>query len=77
MKLDRWRPRERLTLLALVLSVSVAVAVASATERPNILVILADNMGTRTFSPYGIEIYAPSIARLANPWSAVLRHLEA
>ena len=66
MKLDRLRPREVLTLLALMLSVCVTFGAASAAERPNILVILADDMGYSDISPYGSEIYTPSIAQLAN-----------
>jgi arylsulfatase A-like enzyme len=66
MKLDRLRPREVLTLLALMVSVSVTVGVASAAEHPNILVILTDDMGYSDTSPYGGEIYTPSIAQLAN-----------
>jgi arylsulfatase A-like enzyme len=44
----------------------VSVGLASAAERPNILVILADDMGYSDTSPYGGEIYTPSIAQLAN-----------
>ena len=64
MKLDRLLPREVLTLLALMLSVFVTAGVASAAERPNILVILADDMGYSDISPYGGEIYTPSLAQL-------------
>ena len=65
-KLDRLLPREVLTLLALMLSVFVTAGVASAAERPNILVILADDIEYSDISPYGGEIYTPSLAQLAN-----------
>lgn len=38
----------------------------TAAERPNILLILADDMGYSDTSPYGGEIFTPNIARLAN-----------
>jgi arylsulfatase A-like enzyme len=38
---------------------------ARAAERPNILLILADDMGYSDVSPYGGEIFTPNIARLA------------
>lgn len=37
-----------------------------AAERPNILLILADDMGYSDISPYGGEILTPNIARLAD-----------
>jgi arylsulfatase A-like enzyme len=39
---------------------------ASAAGRPNILLILADDMGWSDASPYGSEIFTPTIARLAD-----------
>jgi arylsulfatase len=39
---------------------------ALAADRPNILLILADDMGYSDASPYGSEIFTPNIARLAN-----------
>jgi arylsulfatase A-like enzyme len=40
-------------------------ATATSPVRPNILVILADDMGFSDASPYGGEIYTPSLASLA------------
>ena len=39
---------------------------AFAAHRPNILLIVADDMGYSDASPYGGEIFTPNIARLAN-----------
>lgn len=39
---------------------------AHAADRPNILLILADDMGYSDASPYGGEIFTPNLARLAN-----------
>jgi arylsulfatase A-like enzyme len=39
---------------------------AGAAGRPNILLILADDMGYSDASPYGSEIFTPNIARLAS-----------
>jgi len=39
---------------------------ALATGRPNILLIVADDMGYSDISPYGSEIFTPNLARLAN-----------
>jgi arylsulfatase A-like enzyme len=36
-----------------------------AAGRPNILLILADDMGYSDVSPYGGEMFTPNIARLA------------
>ena len=53
--------------LALLTTVSVSAAnAAKAAEPPNILLILADDMGYSDASPYGGEIFTPNIARLAN-----------
>jgi arylsulfatase len=41
-------------------------SMAHAADRPNILLILADDMGYADASPYGSEIFTPNIARLAN-----------
>jgi arylsulfatase A-like enzyme len=37
-----------------------------ADDRPNILLLLADDMGYSDISPYGSEIFTPNIARLAD-----------
>lgn len=39
---------------------------AHAAERPNILLILADDMGYSDISPYGAETFTPNLARLAD-----------
>ena len=52
------------SVAALVLSL--ACEPASAGGRPNILLILADDMGYSDASPYGSEIFTPNIARLAD-----------
>src|SRR5579872_844069 len=39
---------------------------ALAANAPNILLILADDMGYSDISPYGSEIFTPNLARLAN-----------
>jgi arylsulfatase A-like enzyme len=39
---------------------------ARAADRPNILLIMADDMGYSDISPYGSEIFTPNLARLAN-----------
>jgi len=38
----------------------------AATKRPNILLILVDDLGYSDVSPYGGEIFTPNIARLAD-----------
>ena len=48
------------------LALGLTTASAHAAERPNILLILADDMGYSDISPYGGEIFTPNIARLAN-----------
>jgi arylsulfatase A-like enzyme len=53
--------------LALALSSTVLFAAdTQAADRPNILVILADDMGYSDISPYGSEIFTPNLARLAD-----------
>lgn len=54
--------------LALVASIGLGLGwgVAQAAGRPNILLILADDMGYSDISPYGGEIFTPNIARLAD-----------
>ena len=52
--------------LALMLIVAAAVSPALAQKRPNILVILVDDMGFSDTSPYGAEVHTPNIAQLAN-----------
>src|ERR1044071_5985484 len=39
---------------------------AHAASRPNVLLILADDMGYSDISPYGSEIFTPNLARLAD-----------
>ena len=51
-------------LAALVLAATIGCARAA--ERPNILVILADDMRYSDLSPYGSEVFTPNVARLAN-----------
>ncbi len=51
---------------ALMLAGTGVISAAPAAERPNILLILADDMGYSDASPYGSEIFTPNIARLAN-----------
>ena len=38
---------------------------AKATERPNVVLILADDLGFTDISPFGSEISTPNIAKLA------------
>jgi hypothetical protein len=55
--------------IAATLAIAVVVVwsdAALATERPNILLIIADDMGYSDASPYGGEIFTSNIARLAN-----------
>ncbi len=56
----------RVCLFALTaLALSVGSFATHAAGRPNILLILADDMGYSDASPYGSEIFTPNIARLA------------
>jgi arylsulfatase A-like enzyme len=64
---------ERTVAIASSIAATLAIAVvvpwsgaALAAERPNILLIVADDMGYSDASPYGGEIFTPNIARLAN-----------
>ncbi|HKM63155.1 MAG TPA: arylsulfatase [Acidisphaera sp.] len=64
--MDLWNiVRAHLVGLAL-LVLSLACEPARAAGPPNILLILADDMGYSDVSPYGGEIFTPNIARLAN-----------
>ena len=60
---------KRRILLGLVLAVAVlatpAAAYAQAPQRPNIVVILADDLGFSDIAPYGGEISTPSLDGLA------------
>lgn len=47
-------------------STSLSSASSHAADRPNILLILADDMGYSDISPYGSEIFTPNLARLAD-----------
>jgi arylsulfatase A-like enzyme len=55
-----------LTVLWLTLCAGFGAWPARADQRPNILLILADDMGYSDASPYGGEIFTPSIQRLAD-----------
>jgi arylsulfatase len=52
--------------LAACLTIARGGSPVTAATRPNILLILADDMGYSDSSPYGSEIFTPNIARLAN-----------
>lgn len=57
-----------LSLFALNLAVGIVVDPANgsnATNRPNILVVLVDDMGWSDIAPYGGEIHTPTLSRLA------------
>jgi len=56
----------RTIVLAIVLTLGFGRGQADAAKRPNILLILADDMGYSDSSPYGGEIFTPSLAQLAN-----------
>ena len=60
----KWAARI-LMFAAAALGLSPVPNVALAAGRPNILLILADDMGYSDTSPYGSEIFTPHIARLA------------
>ncbi|MFZ0704681.1 MAG: arylsulfatase [Candidatus Korobacteraceae bacterium] len=63
----------RLLAIALLAALlSLASARARAAERPNILLIVADDMGWSDAGVYGSEIYTPNIDRLANQGSQFL-----
>jgi arylsulfatase len=61
-----WQMVRAVPLVLAVFCIDVARAPARADGRPNILVILADDMGYSDASPYGGEIFTPNIARLAD-----------
>src|SRR5579871_3330527 len=58
-----WRTAARLMAAS---AFALCIGQAQAAERPNILVILADDMGYSDASPYGAEIFTPNLARLAD-----------
>src|SRR4051794_7565745 len=55
----------KLFLSTLVLSILAAAAAVGAEARPNIVVIMADDMGFSDIGCYGSEIATPNIDRLA------------
>ncbi len=59
-------PRRGIAVAAIAAVATVWAFAASAASHPNILLILADDMGWSDTSPYGSEIFTPSIARLAD-----------
>ncbi len=61
-KLIRW---QWATAFALCLTAIPHVAYSQQTNKPNILLIVADDMGFSDTSPYGGEIFTPNIASLA------------
>ena len=54
------------TLVGLAVSCVIGGEPARAAPRPNILLILADDLGYSDTSPYGSEVFTPNIARLAD-----------
>ena len=56
----------RAIVLAVALTLGFGFGPVEAAKRPNILLILADDMGYSDSSPYGGEIFTPSLAQLAN-----------
>jgi arylsulfatase A-like enzyme len=56
----------RALLLAALVCLSLWCTAVPAATPPNILLILADDMGYSDSGPYGSEIFTPNIARLAN-----------
>ena len=65
------------TLCALVFAL--AVSGADATKRPNIVLIMADDMGFSDIGCYGSEIKTPTLDRLAANWirRGKWKHLKA
>ena len=53
------------SLLPLSLALSFQARSAAAPERPNVLVVLVDDMGWSDIAPYGSEIYTPTLSTLA------------
>jgi hypothetical protein len=53
-------------LLGLLALTCVSASAVAAEDRPNILLILADDMGWSDAGVYGGEIFTPNIDRLAN-----------
>ncbi len=53
-------------LFLTILFLSIGAMTASAAQQPNIVLILADDLGFTDIAPYGSEISTPSLAALAN-----------
>ena len=54
-----------LSICLLTLLASPSLVSAQQSDRPNIVLILADDLGFTDISPFGSEIHTPNIARLA------------
>ena len=58
-------PLARITNIALFAVLGAPALVLAQAERPNVVLILADDLGFTDISPFGSEINTPNIARLA------------
>lgn len=62
-----WRKHGRTALVALISSLALSASAAFAAERkPNILLIVADDLGYSDIAPFGGEIDTPTLDQLAN-----------
>src|SRR5882724_3995752 len=59
-------PRSSLVRLAVATLLGLAIGHAASSPRPNILLIMADDMGFSDIGCYGSEIHTPNIDRLAS-----------